>query len=137
MRTLHVGLRVSDLEWSLVFYTAVGYTVVGTVEEAAFGSLTMLPLPGDDFVTIRLVHGPCKGKVDFGTGLSHLVIPVEPLEAARADLAVKQIMVEPAGVRLYWSSGMRARPVSGHRSRGGGKARTRFASRTSGTPAGR
>jgi lactoylglutathione lyase len=28
MRTLHVGLRVSDLERSLAFYTAVGYTVV-------------------------------------------------------------------------------------------------------------
>jgi len=29
MRTLHVGLRVSDLERSLAFYTAAGYTVVG------------------------------------------------------------------------------------------------------------
>ncbi len=32
MRTLHVGLRVSDLERSLVFYQAVGYKVVGAVE---------------------------------------------------------------------------------------------------------
>jgi catechol 2,3-dioxygenase-like lactoylglutathione lyase family enzyme len=29
MRTLHVGLRVSDLHRSLAFYTAVGYTAVG------------------------------------------------------------------------------------------------------------
>ena len=42
MRTLHVGLRVSDLERSLAFYTAVGYAVIGT----AFGTLTMLQLPG-------------------------------------------------------------------------------------------
>ena len=42
MRTLHVGLRVSDLDRSLAFYTAVGYTVAGTVEDTAFGSLTML-----------------------------------------------------------------------------------------------
>ena len=28
MRTLHVGLRVSDFERSLAFYTAVGYPVV-------------------------------------------------------------------------------------------------------------
>ena len=40
MRTLHVGLRVSDLDRSLAFYTAVGYTVAGTVEDTAFGSLT-------------------------------------------------------------------------------------------------
>src|SRR5438045_998160 len=68
MRTLHVGLRVSDLERSLGFYTAVGYTVVGTVEGTAFGSLTMLRLPGDGFVTIELVHDPARGTVDLGTG---------------------------------------------------------------------
>jgi lactoylglutathione lyase len=49
-------LRVSDLERSLAFYTAVGYTVVGTIEGTAFGSLIMLRLPGDDFVIIELVH---------------------------------------------------------------------------------
>ena len=55
MRTLHVGLRVSDLNRSLAFYTAVGYTVVGAVEGTGCGSLTMLRLPGDSFVTMELV----------------------------------------------------------------------------------
>ena len=32
MRTLHVGLRVSNPDPSLAFYRAVGYTVTGTVE---------------------------------------------------------------------------------------------------------
>ena len=50
MRTLHVGLRVEDLERSLGFYTSLGYEVVGTVPETEFGSLTMLKLPGDEFV---------------------------------------------------------------------------------------
>ena len=95
MRTLHIGLRVSDLDRSLAFYTAVGYTVVGTVEGTAFGSLTMLRLPGDDFVTIELVHDPAKGKVDLGTGLNHLVIQVESLDASLAELAAKQIVAEP------------------------------------------
>jgi lactoylglutathione lyase len=49
MRTLHVGLRVSDLGRSLSFYTAVGYQVVGTVEGTPFGTLTMLRLPEDGF----------------------------------------------------------------------------------------
>jgi catechol 2,3-dioxygenase-like lactoylglutathione lyase family enzyme len=31
MRTLHVGLRVTDLARSLAFYTAIGYEVVGSV----------------------------------------------------------------------------------------------------------
>jgi lactoylglutathione lyase len=95
MRTLHVGLRVSDLERAVAFYTAVGYTVLGTIEGTAFGSLTMLRLPGDDFVTIELVHDPAKGKVDLGTGLNHLVIQVESLDATLADLAAKGIAAEP------------------------------------------
>lgn len=58
MRTLQVGLRVSDLYRSLAFYTAVGYTVVGTVEGTGFGSLTMLRLPGDSFESLNeLVAG--------------------------------------------------------------------------------
>jgi lactoylglutathione lyase len=98
MRTLHVGPRVSDLDRSLGFYTAVGYTVVGTVEGTAFGSLTMLRLPGDDFVTIELVHDPARGKVDLGTGINHLVIQVESLAATLADLAAKAIAAEPPGL---------------------------------------
>ena len=98
MRTLHVGLRVSDLGRSLGFYTAVGYAVVGTVEGTAFGSLTMLRLPGDDFVTIELVHDPAKGEVDLGTGIDHLVVQAESLDATLADLAVKGIVAEPPGL---------------------------------------
>jgi lactoylglutathione lyase len=97
MRTLHVGLRVSNLERSLAFYTVVGYTVVGTVEGTAFGSLTMLRLSGDDFVTIELIHDPAKGRVDLGTGINHLVIQVESLDATLADLAVEGIAAEPPG----------------------------------------
>ena len=97
MRTLHVGLRVSDLERSLAFYTTIGYTVVGTVEGTAFGSLTMLQLPGDEFVTIELVHDPARGKVDLGTGINHLVIQVESLDATLADLAANGITAEPPG----------------------------------------
>lgn len=33
MRTLHVGLRVTDLGRSLAFYTAIGYEVVGSVPD--------------------------------------------------------------------------------------------------------
>jgi lactoylglutathione lyase len=95
MRTLHVGPRVSDLERSLAFCTAVGYAIVGTVEGTAFGSLTMLRLPGDDFVTIELVHDPARRKVDLGTGINHLAIQVESLDATTADLSAMEIVAEP------------------------------------------
>ena len=109
MRTLHVGLRVSDLHRSLAFYTAVGYTVVGTVEGTGFGSVTMLRLPGDSFVTIELVHDPARGAVDLGTGINHLVVQVESLDELLADLAAPGIAAEPpampagpAGPRTTW-----------------------------------
>jgi lactoylglutathione lyase len=95
MRTLNVGLRVSDLKRSLAFYAAVGYTVVGTVEGTPFGSLAMLRLPDDSFVTIELVHDPAGGPVDLGTGISHLAVQVESLDATLAGLAAQGITAEP------------------------------------------
>lgn len=96
MRTLHFGLRVADLDRSLEFYTALGYEAIGKVPETDFGSLTMLKLPGDDFVSIELVHDPARGGVDPG-GLNHFVIQVESMRATIADLAARGIDAEPPG----------------------------------------
>ncbi len=96
MRTLHFGLRVTDLGRSLAFYTAVGYEVVGSVPETPLGHLTMLKLPGDDFVTIELVHDLAQNEVNSGMGLSHFVIKVESLDAAISELAAQGISTEVA-----------------------------------------
>ncbi|MGW5240091.1 VOC family protein [Monashia sp. NPDC004114] len=107
MRTLHVGLRVTDLERSLAFYIALGYTVVGTVPETELGSLTMLKLPGDEFVALELVHSPDSGPI-HPQGLSHLVIKVESMTAAVADLAAEGVTAEPPsspdGSQDFWTS---------------------------------
>jgi lactoylglutathione lyase len=94
VRTLHFGLSVADLDRSLAFYAAVGYEVVGSVPETPLGQLTMLKLPGDEFVTIELVHGPAQGQINSGTGLSHFVIKVESLEATISDLAARGVGAE-------------------------------------------
>lgn len=86
MRTLHLGLRVADLDRSLAFYTAVGYEIVGRVPDTPLGHLTMLKLPGDEFVTIELVHDPRPGEAAFETGLSHFVIKVDSMQATVAEL---------------------------------------------------
>ncbi len=106
MRTLHVGLRVEDLERSLAFYTSLGYEVVGTVPETELGSLTMLKLPGDEFVAIELVHEPTHGQVEPG-GFSHLVIQVDDVHALLAQLAARGVQAEepgsPDGSADFWT----------------------------------
>jgi len=96
MRTLHLGLRVEDLSRSLEFYTRLGYAVVGTVPETDFGSLTMLKLPGDEFVSLELVHDDGAGPVE-PRGLNHLVIQVDRLAETLVHLAEQGIRAEPPG----------------------------------------
>jgi catechol 2,3-dioxygenase-like lactoylglutathione lyase family enzyme len=93
MRTLHLGLRVSDLERSLAFYTAVGYAKLGSVPETPFGSLTMLQLPDDPFVSIELVHDPARPVRDPGA-VNHLVVQVDDLGATVAELAGRGVVAE-------------------------------------------
>lgn len=103
---LHLGLRVSDLERSLAFYTAVGYVKLGHVPETEFGSLTMLQLPDDPFVSLELVHDPARPVQDVGA-VNHLVVQVDDLDATIAGLAANGIAAEPPtdpgpGIRTSW-----------------------------------
>jgi catechol 2,3-dioxygenase-like lactoylglutathione lyase family enzyme len=93
MRMLHLGLRVSDLEQSLAFYTALGYAELGSVPATEFGSLTMLQLPDDPFVSLELVHDPERPVEDVGA-VNHLVVQVDDLDATIADLAAKGLAAE-------------------------------------------
>ncbi len=107
MRTLHVGLRVQDLQRSLEYYANLGYETVGTVPDTAFGTLTMLKLPGDEFVSLELVHEAGAGPVDPG-GMNHLVIQTEDLHATVAHLADVGIEAEtpssPTGSEDFWTT---------------------------------
>lgn len=109
MRTLHFGLRVADPGRSLAFYTAIGYEVVGSAPDTPLGQLTMLKLPGDEFVTIELVHDPAQAGAGLRTGLSHFVIKVESLDATISELAALAIGAEapvspdgPDELRTTW-----------------------------------
>jgi lactoylglutathione lyase len=86
-------MRVQELERSIGFYTVLGYEVVGTVPGTEFGSLTMLQLPGDEYVSIELVHEPSAGAVEPG-GLNHLVIQVDDLRTTVAGLAARGVQTE-------------------------------------------
>jgi lactoylglutathione lyase len=107
MRTLHIGLRVTELQRSLAFYVGLGFEVLGNVPETALGSLTMLKLPKDEFVSLELVHDPRQGTVTVG-GINHLVIQVESMSDTVAELADRGIRVEPPqspdGTDDFWTA---------------------------------
>jgi lactoylglutathione lyase len=108
MRALHLGLRVTDLGRSLAFYRAVGYEVVGEVPETGIGHLTMLKLPGDEFVTLELVAHPDFAPTTGDSPLSHLVIQVDDMEATRSQLTERGVSVDepisPDGSPHFWTA---------------------------------
>jgi lactoylglutathione lyase len=87
MKTLHTAYRVTDLASSLPFYVALGYVELGRVDVGSGATLTMLKFPGEDVVTLELVHQPADGSVDVGTGFNHLVVQVEDLAATIQSLS--------------------------------------------------
>ena len=106
MRMLHLGLRVTDLDRSLAFYTTLGYAELGRVPDTPFGSLTMLKLPEDPFVSLELVHDPARPVTDT-MAVNHLVIQTDDLDATIADLAARGMLAEPPtepgpGLRTSW-----------------------------------
>jgi lactoylglutathione lyase len=107
MRTLHVGLRVADLERSVAFYTSIGYEVLGDVSGTGLGDLTMLKLPDDEFVALELVHDPNDSRVE-PRGFSHLVIHVDDLHATVGRLAARGVYAEepgsPDGSEDFWTA---------------------------------
>ncbi|MCQ9129604.1 VOC family protein [Streptomyces hilarionis] len=87
MKTLFVSYRVTDLDRSLAFYTALGYVEVGRVQGGEAGHLVILGFPDEPAASLELVHRPSAGRVDVGTGFDHLAIQVDTLAATLERLA--------------------------------------------------
>lgn len=79
MKTIIVGVRVTDLDRSLGFYTALGYEELGRVATGDGGSLVMLKFPAEPAASLELVHRPADGPVTIGAGLDHLAVQVDAL----------------------------------------------------------
>src|SRR5204862_1894413 len=63
------------------------YEQVGRVDLGANASLTMLKSPGEEVVTLELVHRPEDGPVDIGTGFSYIPVQVDDLPATLGRLS--------------------------------------------------
>jgi lactoylglutathione lyase len=107
MRTLHLGLRTADLGRSIAFYAAIGYEVLGEVSGTELGTLTMLKLPDDEFVSLELVRPHGITTVEPG-GFSHLVVAVDDvhglagrLQAAGVDVGAPS---SPDDSEDFWTA---------------------------------
>jgi len=98
MRTIMVAYRVSDLDRSLVFYTALGYVVLGRVEGVDGGRLVMLKFSGEPVASLELVHRRGRRPVEVGNGFDHLAIQVDAL--ATALEALKEAGLEPEPIQF-------------------------------------
>lgn len=87
MKTLFVSYRVTDLDRSLGFYTALGYVELGRVEIGDGSRLVILKFPGEPAASLELVHRPADGRVDVGSGIDHLAIQVDTLAVTLRTLA--------------------------------------------------
>ncbi len=95
MKTLHTAYRVTDVAVSLNFYCALGYQEVGRVSLGDGATLTVLKFPGEEIVTLELVHRPADGPLQIGTGFSHLVVQVDELAGTIAALLQRGLQPEP------------------------------------------
>ncbi|MGW8727050.1 VOC family protein [Streptomyces sp. NPDC055808] len=109
MKTLFVSYRVTDLDRSLGFYTALGYEELGTVEPGDGARLVVLKFPEEPAASLELVHRPGEAPVDVGSGFDHLAIQVETLATTletltEAGLAPGPLQYPggPHGPRTSW-----------------------------------
>ncbi|MFF5302386.1 VOC family protein [Streptomyces sp. NPDC013161] len=95
MKTLFVSYRVTDLDRSLAFYTALGYVELGKVDIGDGARLVILKFPGEPAASLELVHRPAAGRVDVGSGFDHLAIQVDTLTDTVKTLADAGLAPEP------------------------------------------
>ncbi|MEW1825519.1 VOC family protein [Streptomyces sp. NPDC088196] len=95
MKTLFVSYRVTDLDLSLGFYTALGYVELGRVDIGNGARLVILSFPGEPAASLELVHRPADGRVNVGNGFDHLAIQVDTLTDTLKTLSEAGLAPEP------------------------------------------
>jgi len=95
VKTLFVAYRVTDLDRSLGFYTALGYVELGRVEVGEGTRLVILKFPGEPAASLEPVRRPASARIDVGSGFDHLAIQVDTLATVLETLAGAGLEPEP------------------------------------------
>jgi lactoylglutathione lyase len=95
VKTLFAACRVTDLDRSPGFCTALGYVELGRAEAGDGTRLVILKFPGEPAASLELVRRPASARIDVGSGFDHLAIQVDTLATVLETLAEAGLEPEP------------------------------------------
>jgi lactoylglutathione lyase len=102
MKLIHTCYRIGDIDRSVAFYNALGFTEIGRLPIKDEAINIFMNLPGDgDMPRLELTHNFGVDHYDLGTGYGHIALAVEDLDGLLAHLAEQGIQPEkpPYSVR--------------------------------------
>jgi lactoylglutathione lyase len=102
MKLIHTCYRIGDIDRSVAFYNALGFTEIGRIPIREEAVNVFMNLPGDgDMPRLELTHNFGVERYDLGTGYGHIALAVEDLDGILARLGEQGIEPEkpPYSVR--------------------------------------
>ena len=99
MELIHTCYRITDIDRSVAFYTALGFEERRRmpIREEAINVFMGLPGDGD---RLELTYNFGVGSYELGTGYGHIALTVESMEQTLAGLAEQGIEPERPPYRL-------------------------------------
>jgi lactoylglutathione lyase len=99
MELIHTCYRITDVERSVAFYTALGFEERRRMPIREEAINVFMGLPGDDD-RLELTYNFGVDSYELGTGYGHIAVTVDSMEATLAGLAEQGIEPERPPYRL-------------------------------------
>jgi len=95
MALLHTCYRITDIDRSVAFYSALGFEETGRMPIRDEATNVFMNIPGDgDEPRLELTFNHDVDSYELGTGYGHIAIAVPDLDARLAELAEQGIEPE-------------------------------------------
>ena len=95
MALIHTCYRITDIDRSVTFYSALGFAEIGRIPIRDEAVNVFMNQPGDgDMPRLELTHNFGVDSYEIGTGYGHIAITAEELDATLARLADQGIEPE-------------------------------------------
>jgi len=95
MALLHTCYRITDIDRSVAFYSALGFEETGRMPIRDEATNVFMNIPGDGVEPrLELTYNHGVDSYELGTGYGHIAIAVSDLDARLAELAEQGIEPE-------------------------------------------